>query len=77
MADDPDLNALHALHYRWWRVFGWWRSRERGLKLGPLTIDVYRITVDDVTRWEIAVTWLGSTPLVDTGLRRLRKQVHG
>lgn len=66
---DVEVRALIRRHYRWWKVFGWWRDTERGLKLGPITFAAYHYE----DRWEIAVVAFCAEPWIDTGLARMRR----
>ena len=73
--DAPDLEAAHRLYYRWWTIRGWWGPRDRGLKLGPVTVHAFREQWD---RFEPAAPWFwGATVLgrvvVDSYLEHLRR----
>lgn len=59
-------------YYRWWRVFGWWRPNDRGLKLGPVTVSAYR----PYRRWRLMITFWGRFTLYDGVVREMRRREY-
>lgn len=45
MALDP---TERTSRYRWWTVLAWWNHREVGVKLGPISVSLWK-TLDH--RW--------------------------
>jgi hypothetical protein len=73
---DDEAATAHRRYYVWWRVYRWSTPTQRGVKLGPLTLQVYKATDKDgraAGPWFVFVSFLGR-PLVDSYLRQLRRR---
>ena len=58
---DDECEALRRQYYRWWRV-GCWRSPGMfTLKLGPLSVCIYR---DLDGGQQFCATWMGRLPFI-------------
>ncbi len=52
------------MKYHWWSIFGWWQARDKGLKLGPVTVCVM---------YGHACIFVLGYPVYDGVMRQLRR----